>query len=62
MVEADGVTSEVVGRGIERRLVIPVRAEPPPVSQRASPQAVGVVEAALAAEHLDGVDSVVGLG
>lgn len=57
MVEADVVISEVIGRAIERCLVILVRAKPPPVSQSASPQAAGAVEAALAVEQLNGVRS-----
>lgn len=49
-VEADVVISGVVGRKIE------VRVKPPPVLQRASPQAAGVVEAASAADRLNAVD------
>ena len=55
--EVDVVTPVVDGRRREKRLVVRARAKLPLVSPRASPQAVGVAEAALAGDQPNVVGS-----
>lgn len=56
MAEVDVVTPEVDGGRIERRPGAPLGATLPPVLQRVSPQAAGVVEAVLAVDQPNVVD------
>lgn len=52
----DVVTPVVNGRRTGKRLAVRVRAKLPLMSRRASPQAVGIAEAASAGDQPNGVD------